>query len=91
MRAATSPLLSLWAALASFPAPSRAEPIAPCSTSMPPSPRRSGVIAECTRLALAAKKAAGARLGNHETSMKQRSLGRHTLAIEADQLAANLL
>src|SRR5215212_7472981 len=49
------------------------------------------VIAERTRLALAAKKATGARLGNPRNLGEAAALGRRTLAIEADRLAANVL
>jgi DNA invertase Pin-like site-specific DNA recombinase len=49
------------------------------------------VIAERTRLALAAKKAAGAKLGNRQNLGEAAALGRRTLTIEADRLAANTL
>src|SRR3954470_11820245 len=49
------------------------------------------LIAERTRLALAAKKATGARLGNPRNLKEAGALGRRTLASEADRLAANVL
>jgi DNA invertase Pin-like site-specific DNA recombinase len=49
------------------------------------------LIAERTRLALAAKKATGARLGNPRNLNEAGALGRRTLASEADRLAANVL
>jgi len=49
------------------------------------------VISERTRLALGAKKATGARLGNARNLNEAGALGRRTLASEADRLAANVL
>jgi DNA invertase Pin-like site-specific DNA recombinase len=49
------------------------------------------LIAERTRLALAAKKASGAKLGNLRNLGEAAALGRLTLALEADRLAANVL
>jgi DNA invertase Pin-like site-specific DNA recombinase len=49
------------------------------------------LIAERTRLALAVKKAAGAKLGNWRNLPEAAALGRRTLAIEADRLAANVV
>src|SRR5215207_7704675 len=49
------------------------------------------LIAERTRLALAAKKATGARLGNPRNLNEAGARGRRTLASEADRLAANVL
>jgi DNA invertase Pin-like site-specific DNA recombinase len=49
------------------------------------------LIAERTRLALAAKKATGAILGNPRNLGEAAALGRRTLALEADRLAANVL
>jgi DNA invertase Pin-like site-specific DNA recombinase len=49
------------------------------------------LIAERTRLALAAKKATGARLGNPRNLNEAGALGRRTLASDADRLAANVL
>src|SRR3954469_22421906 len=52
---------------------------------------RGRLIAERTRLALAAKKATGARLGNPRNLNEAGALGRRPLASEADRLAANVL
>jgi DNA invertase Pin-like site-specific DNA recombinase len=49
------------------------------------------LISERTRLALGAKKATGARLGNPRNLKEAGALGRRTLASEADRLAANVL
>jgi DNA invertase Pin-like site-specific DNA recombinase len=49
------------------------------------------LIAERTRLALAAKKASGAKLGNPRNLDEAGALGRRTLADEADRLATNVL
>jgi DNA invertase Pin-like site-specific DNA recombinase len=49
------------------------------------------LIAERTRLALAARKASGASLGNPHNLGEAGALGRRTLAVEADRLAANVL
>jgi DNA invertase Pin-like site-specific DNA recombinase len=49
------------------------------------------LIAERTRLALAAKKATGAKLGNPRNLSEAGAVGRRTLAVEADRLAANVL
>jgi len=49
------------------------------------------LIAERTRLALAAKKATGAILGNPRNLGEAAALGRRTPALEADRLAANVL
>jgi DNA invertase Pin-like site-specific DNA recombinase len=49
------------------------------------------LISERTRLALGAKKATGARLGNPRNLNEAGALGRRTLASEADRLAANVL
>ena len=49
------------------------------------------LISERTRLALGAKKAAGARLGNPRNLNEAGARGRRTLASEADRLAANVL
>jgi DNA invertase Pin-like site-specific DNA recombinase len=49
------------------------------------------LIGERTRLALAAKKATGARLGNPRNLDEAGALGRRTLGTEADRLAANVL
>jgi DNA invertase Pin-like site-specific DNA recombinase len=49
------------------------------------------LIGERTRLALAAKKATGARLGNPRNLDEAGASGRRTLAVEADRLAANVL
>src|SRR3954467_10526714 len=49
------------------------------------------LISERTRLALAAKKATGARLGNPRNLNEAGALGRRPLASEADRLAANVL
>jgi DNA invertase Pin-like site-specific DNA recombinase len=49
------------------------------------------LIGERTRLALAAKKATGARLGNPRNLDEAGALGRQTLGTEADRLAANVL
>jgi DNA invertase Pin-like site-specific DNA recombinase len=49
------------------------------------------LIAERTRAALAAKKAAGAALGNPKNLGQAGALGRMRLAAEADQFAANVL
>ena len=46
------------------------------------------LISERTRLALGAKKATGARLGNPRNLNEAGALGRRTLASEADRLAA---
>jgi DNA invertase Pin-like site-specific DNA recombinase len=48
------------------------------------------LIGERTRLALAAKKATGTRLGNPRNLGEAGALGRRTLAFEADRLAANV-
>jgi DNA invertase Pin-like site-specific DNA recombinase len=48
------------------------------------------LIGERTRLALAAKKATGARLGNPRNLDEAGALGRRTLGTEADRLAANV-
>jgi DNA invertase Pin-like site-specific DNA recombinase len=48
------------------------------------------LISERTRLALGAKKATGARLGNPRNLNEAGALGRRTLASEADRLAANV-
>jgi DNA invertase Pin-like site-specific DNA recombinase len=48
------------------------------------------LIAERTRLALAAKKATGAKLGNSRNLAEAAALGRRTLAMDADRLAANV-
>ena len=52
---------------------------------------RARLIAERTRLALGAKKATGARLGNPRNLNEAGALGRRTLASEADRPAANVL
>jgi DNA invertase Pin-like site-specific DNA recombinase len=49
------------------------------------------LIAERTRLALAAKKATGARLGNPRNLDQAGAVGRRTLTTEADRFAANVL
>ena len=49
------------------------------------------LISERTRLALGAKKATGARLGNPRNLNEAGALGRRTLVSEADRLAANVL
>jgi DNA invertase Pin-like site-specific DNA recombinase len=49
------------------------------------------LIAERTRAALAAKKAAGAALGNSKNLGKAGALGRMRLTAEADRFAANVL
>jgi endonuclease YncB( thermonuclease family) len=49
------------------------------------------LISERTRLALGAKKAIGARLGNPRNLDEAGALGRRTLASGADRLAANVL
>jgi DNA invertase Pin-like site-specific DNA recombinase len=49
------------------------------------------LIAERTRLALAAKKATGARLGNPLNLDQAGAVGRRTLTTEADRFAANVL
>jgi DNA invertase Pin-like site-specific DNA recombinase len=49
------------------------------------------LISERTRLALGAKKATGARLGNPRNLNEAGALGRRTLASQADRLAANVL
>jgi DNA invertase Pin-like site-specific DNA recombinase len=49
------------------------------------------LIAERTRAALAAKKAAGAALGNPRNLDQAGALGRMRLTAEADQFAANVL
>jgi DNA invertase Pin-like site-specific DNA recombinase len=49
------------------------------------------LIGERTRLALAAKKATGAKLGNPRNLGDAGALGRRTLGTEADRLAANVL
>ncbi len=49
------------------------------------------LIAERTRAALAAKKAAGAALGNPKNLDKAGALGRVRLTAKADQFAANVL
>lgn len=49
------------------------------------------LIAERTREALAAKKAAGAALGNPRNLQDAGALGRVVLAAQADQFAANVL
>src|ERR671910_2814647 len=49
------------------------------------------LIAERTRVALAAKKASGAKLGNPRNLGEAAALGRRTLALEADRLPANVL
>lgn len=48
------------------------------------------LISERTRSALAAKKAAGAKLGNQINLAEAGALGRQTLAREADQFAASI-
>jgi DNA invertase Pin-like site-specific DNA recombinase len=49
------------------------------------------LIAERTRLALAAKKATEARLGNPRNLVQAGAAGRRTLTIEANRFAANVL
>jgi DNA invertase Pin-like site-specific DNA recombinase len=49
------------------------------------------LIAERTRAALAAKKAAGAALGNPRNLDEAGALGRRVLTVQADQFAANVL
>jgi len=48
------------------------------------------LISERTRSALAAKKAAGAKLGNRVNIAEAGAMGRRTLAREADQFAASI-
>ena len=49
------------------------------------------LISESTRLALAARKARGARLGNPTNASEALAIGRRTLATDADAFAANIL